>query len=52
MPLPINVQEILKGRLVEWERLEFKKDWNPEAALHTLCAYGMVFIIGAEGTFL
>ena len=31
MPLPINIHEILKGRLVESERLEFKKGWNPEA---------------------
>jgi len=43
MPLPININEILKGRLVEWERLEFKKGWNPEAVLHTLCAFANDF---------
>ena len=43
MPLPINIHEILKGRLVEWERLEFKKGWNPEAVLHTLCAFANDF---------
>ena len=43
MPLPINIDEILKGRLVEWERLEFKKGWNPEAVLHTLCAFANDF---------
>jgi ATP-dependent DNA helicase RecG len=43
MPLPININEILKGRLVEWERLEFKKGWNPEAVLNTLCAFANDF---------
>ena len=42
MPLPID-HEILKGRLVERERLEFKKGWNPEAVLHTLCAFANDF---------
>jgi hypothetical protein len=23
--LPINVEELLRGQIVEWERLEFKK---------------------------
>ena len=39
MSLPINLDEILRGRLVEWERLEFKEGWNPEAILHTVCAF-------------
>ena len=43
MPLPINIHEILKGRLVESERLEFKKGWNPEPILHTLCAFANDF---------
>jgi hypothetical protein len=28
---------------VEWERLEFKRGWNPEAVLHTLCAFANDF---------
>lgn len=43
MSLPVNVAEILKGRLVEWERLEFKEGWNPEAVLHTVCAFANDF---------
>lgn len=39
MSLPINIHEVLQGRPVEWERLEFKRGWNPEAVLHTLCAF-------------
>ena len=29
MPLPINIHELLRGKSVEWERLEFKEGWNP-----------------------
>ena len=28
---------------MEWERLEFKRGWNPEAVLHTLCAFANDF---------
>jgi len=43
MPLPINIQELFTGRLVEWERLEFKEGWNPESILHTVCAFANDF---------
>lgn len=39
MPLPININELLKGKVIEWDRLEFKKGWNPEEVIHTLCAF-------------
>ena len=39
MPLPIHIHDLFTGTTVEWERLEFKEGWNPEAALHTLCAF-------------
>jgi len=39
MALPINIHELLHGRVVETERLEFKEGWNPEATLHTMCAF-------------
>jgi ATP-dependent DNA helicase RecG len=43
MPFPINIAELLKGQIVEWERLEFKAGWNPEAVLHTICAFANDF---------
>ena len=43
MSLPINIHEVLQGQPVEWERLEFKRGWNPEAVLHTLCAFANDF---------
>ena len=30
MNLPININQLLHGKAVEWERLEFKAGWNPE----------------------
>jgi len=39
MPLPININDLLKGRVIEWDRLEFKKGWNPEEIIHTMCAF-------------
>ncbi len=39
MKLPININDLLTARTVEWGRLEFKRGWNPEAFFHTLCAF-------------
>ncbi len=39
MPLPINIKELIHGRTVEWERIEFKEGWNPVTTLHTICAF-------------
>lgn len=56
MALPINIKELLNGQVIEWERLEFKRDWNPVPVLRTLCAFandinnwgGGYIIIGVE----
>lgn len=56
MALPININELLHGNTVEWDRIELKKGWNPEDVIHTLCAYandinnwdGGYIIIGVE----
>ena len=43
MNLPININDLLTARTVEWERLEFKAGWNPEKVLHTMCAFANDF---------
>lgn len=56
MALPININELLHGNTVEWDRVELKKGWNPEDIIHSLCAYandinnwdGGYIIIGVE----
>ena len=43
MKLPININDLLTARTVEWERLEFKAGWNPKAVLHTMCSFANDF---------
>lgn len=59
MALPININDLLHGKSVEWERLEFKAGWNPLVVLHSICAFandfhnlggGYIFIgVGEDG---
>lgn len=39
MALPINIEVLIKGTTIESERIEFKGGWNPEAVIHTMCAF-------------
>lgn len=39
----MNIPDLIHGRTVEWERLEFKKGWNPLDTLHTICAFANDF---------
>ena len=39
MTLPINVDDLITGQSIEWERLEFKEGWNPADFLRTICAF-------------
>lgn len=39
MGLPINIQSLVHGNTIEWERLEFKQGWNPEDVIHSMCAF-------------
>jgi ATP-dependent DNA helicase RecG len=56
MALPINIEDLITGQTVEWERIEFKRGWNPEEIIHTLCAFandlnnwgGGYVIVGVE----
>jgi len=43
MNLPININQLLHGKAVEWERLEFKSGWNPEVILRSICAFANDF---------
>ena len=41
--LPINLQDLLRQRTVEGERIEYKAGWNPDAILRTVCAFANDF---------
>ena len=56
MALPTNINELLHGNTIEWDRIELKKGWNPEDIIHSICAFandinnwdGGYIIIGVE----
>ena len=56
MKLPVNIEDLLSGRAVEGERLEYKTGWNPDAIYRTICAFandfdetgGGYIVIGVE----
>ena len=56
MALPINVKDLIFKRVVENARVEYKRDWNPEPIIHSICAFandidnwgGGYIIIGIE----
>ena len=39
MALPINIHDLINGQVVEWDRIEFKRGWNPEDVIHTMSAF-------------
>ena len=39
MALLVNIDDLVNHWKVEWARMEYKKRWNPEKILHTLCAF-------------
>lgn len=43
MPLPININDLLTGQVVEWDRLEFKEGWNELEAVQAICAFANDF---------
>ncbi len=43
MPLPINIPKLLKGRIIEHDRIEFKEGWNPDAIYLSICAFANDF---------
>jgi len=56
MALPVNIQELIERRVVEDARVEYKKGWNPEKIIQSICAFandidnwgGGYIIIGIE----
>ena len=41
--LPINIEDLLRQRTVEGERIEYKAGWNLAAIIRTLCAFANDF---------
>lgn len=43
MTLPINIEALINGDVVESDRIEFKKGWNPISIYRTICAFANDF---------
>ncbi|MCD6375524.1 MAG: putative DNA binding domain-containing protein, partial [Caldisericaceae bacterium] len=43
MALPLNIEELITGKTVEWERIEFRKGWNPERVIKTITSFANDF---------
>jgi len=41
--LPINIEDVLRQRTVERDRIEYKAGWNPDPTIRTLCAFANDF---------
>ena len=41
--LPLRLDDLLRQRTVEGERIEYKAGWNPDAVIRTLCAFANDF---------
>ena len=39
MALPVSVENIIRQRVVESSRIEYKAEWNPEPIIHTIAAF-------------
>ncbi len=39
MSVPVSITQILDENAVESARVEYKKGWNPEPIMHTICAF-------------
>ncbi len=39
MAIPVSIETLLEKNIVEWARIEFKENWNPEPVLKTISAF-------------
>ena len=39
MALPLDIDDLIRQRKVEGARIEYKRGWNPEKVLHSLCVF-------------
>ena len=41
--IPLRLEKLLEGRVVESDRVEYKRGWNPADIIPTICAYANDF---------
>ena len=56
MAFPRNIEDLIKCRVIESDRVEFTSDWDPTPIIHSICAFandidnvgGGYIVIGVE----
>lgn len=41
--IPLKIETLLEGRVVEHDRVEYKTGWNPNDIIHSICAFANDF---------
>lgn len=49
MALPINIETLLGGNVVENDRIEYKAGWNPDPIYRSICAFANDFESNGSG---
>lgn len=49
--IPIKIETLLEGRIVEQNRVEYKKGFNPSSIIHTICSFAND-IAGVDGGYI
>ena len=39
MGIPVDIDKLIRQRVVESSRIEYKADYNPDAVVRTICAF-------------
>ena len=37
--IPLKIETLLEGHVVEHDRVEYKTGWNPNDIIHSICAF-------------
>lgn len=37
--IPLRIERLLVGQIVEQDRVEYKEEWNPNDIIHTICTF-------------
>ncbi len=43
MALPISIEKLISGKVVENQRIEYKEGWDPEPIIHSICGFANDF---------
>ena len=48
MAIPVNIEKLIRQRVVESSRIEYKADWNAEPIIHSIAAFANDFVCRAR----